>query len=91
VADGGVEPEEAQAFASELAHALATGSYKECSDTLAVRLPGLLPFQLVAGSNVAVQRAALQMLRTIFDALATLRRPSRVQDLGTHEAARHLA
>lgn len=91
VADGGVEPEEAQAFASESMHALVTGALKECSDTLAVRLPGLLPFQLVTGSNVAVQRAALQMLRTIFEALATLRRPSRIQELGTHEEARRLA
>lgn len=79
VADGGVEPDEARAFAAEIVHALNVGSLKTCSDTLAVRLPGLLPVQLVTGSNVAGHRTTLQMLRTIFEALGTLGRHSAIR------------
>ena len=90
VADGGVTPHEARMLTGEVARALALDSFKACSETLAVRLPGLLPFQLVTGSNVAVHRKAIQMLRTIFDALASLRRDSaiRVVPAAVREARR---
>jgi hypothetical protein len=90
VADGGIAPGEAQAFAAEISHALGVGSFKACSDTLAGRLPGLLPLQLVTGGNVAGHRVTLQTLRTIFEGLATLQRQSVVHALGARPQA-HLA
>ncbi len=79
VSDGGVDADDAQLLAAEIGRALAAGAYRASFDTLAVRLPGLLPLQLVTGGNLAGQRAALHKLRTIFEALATKRRSSLVQ------------
>jgi hypothetical protein len=78
VAEGRIEPDEAASFAAEVAHALGAGSFQSSFDALAQRLPGLLPFQLIAGSNLAAQQRALGMLKTILEAVATLRRPSAV-------------
>lgn len=73
IAESGISAAEADSLALEISSKLSTGSYDACWERLAKRLPGLLPVQLVIGSNHLRRRRALQMFKTIFEALSTTR------------------
>jgi hypothetical protein len=73
VADGNVQPAEAQRYADEVKRALWSGAYKQSIERLVDRWLGLLPMQVAAGKNSGAQRRILIKLQTIFDALASVR------------------
>lgn len=64
---------EAQTYALAVQHALWSGSYLPLLERLSGRLVGLLPLQTSAGKSSAAQRRIVVMLKTIFEALSTLR------------------
>lgn len=74
VAEINISATEAQWLGRDVSDALWSGSHGPCWDKLSVRMPSLMPLQLVIGSNHARRQRALQMFKTIFEALATTRR-----------------
>jgi hypothetical protein len=65
---GDISAEEAYRLSLELERALSLGNFERLFEPLVVRWPGLV--SMLVGANVARQRRSLQMLKTIFDALA---------------------
>lgn len=73
VADS-VSPLDAYSWSTLMEKALWSGQFEKAFDTLVVRWPGLVPLRIVVGTNRAQQQRVLQMIQTIFDALALTRR-----------------
>lgn len=64
---------EAHALSQRVSRASTECAYLECWEDLTIRLPALISRQLVIGSNGRAHIRALQMVRTISDALSTTR------------------
>jgi hypothetical protein len=82
----GLSPLDAYRLSEEVARILWSGSFGENLNTMASRWPALLPLQTIVGNNVRGQQRVLQMLKTIFDALATSRRSEVVAAVGSGPA-----
>jgi hypothetical protein len=73
IAHGGITTTEAEVLALEAQRALWSGSYANLLEKLGTRLPGLLPIQVAIGKNAGGQRRALVIVRSVLEALTTLR------------------
>jgi len=78
VTEGVVGAMEASSLANRVRAALWSGSYRPELETLATRLPGLVPQLVAMGQNRMAQHHTLQLLRTIFEAVASTRSVSGV-------------
>lgn len=67
-------PNEAYRLATAVGEALWSGRFAETFDLLVVRWPLLVPLRVVVGSSRERQQHVLEMLKTIFEALAITRR-----------------
>lgn len=76
VAEGVVGATEASSLAQRVRAALWSGAYRPELETLVTRLPGLVPQLVAMGQNRMVQHHNLQLLRTIFEAVASTRSAS---------------
>jgi|SRR6478609_1296231 len=61
---------EARNIALRIGSVLRTGADRGLLEELTTRLPGLMPIQLVAGTNQQARQRALRLLRAIFEAIA---------------------
>ncbi len=76
VAEAKVTRSEARNSAETVQHALWSSSYTRELERLCVRMPGLLPMQVAAGTNAGAQRRILVKLQTILQALGAAPRGS---------------
>ncbi len=91
VAEGCVTASDAQQLGRDVAQALWAGTFNEGFESLAARLPGLLPLQLVIGTNARGQQRVFQMLKTIFDALTLTRRSGTMTAVNVRGPTKRLA
>lgn len=82
ISDGCLSSGEAHALNRLVTRAVAEGTYTACWEVLTNRLPALLSRQFVLGGNPCANEKALQLVRTILDAVSTTRRSGTMPALG---------
>ena len=70
VAESAMAPIDALALGRRIGTSLRAGGYHGLLESLTMRLPGLLPFQVTAGRNLPANQRVLKVLRAILEARA---------------------
>ena len=74
VAEAGLTAATARALGQDVARALWAESYATVFESLAIRMPGILPIQLSMATAPSAQRRVFRMLQTIFDSRTSAHR-----------------
>ena len=74
ITQGGLSSAEADSWGRRITRALTERAYLQCWDDLSDRVPGLFSRQVMLGGNAQAHATALQLVRTILEAIALTRR-----------------